>query len=308
MRVVVVCIVTLNDKGILYSGLGCKVICWMNFWIFKLSKQNLYPDVPGKQYVFDNTHSVKVASGDAFIFLDKTKDYSFTAVGTVSRLEEREPTEKEASRTKNVRTVYTAHLSDVYYFEAPLCIDPQKGKDNRKRLGIVDVNLLGWSHSMAKLCDEMFNRIIDLACESNLFQPLLNISNAKSGNNSFEIKDQWGLVKRRAYLYDFSRKVKSLCKSQCVVCGLNNPLFLDAAHIIPYAIDKKNRANPSNGICLCKHCHVAYDNSLIDISYDGELAINDESFLLNHKVLLSKEMRFSLVFHASEFLTKKAMS
>lgn len=280
----------------------------MNYWIFKLSKQTLYPDVPSKQYVFDNTHSIKVAPGDSFLFLDKTKDYSFTAVGTVSRLEEREPTEEEALRTKNVRIVYIAHLNDVYYFDSPLCIDPQKGKNNRKRLGIIDVNLLGWSHSIAKLCDDMFDRIIDLAYERNLFNPKLKNSNTKKGNNNFEIKDQWGLVKRRAYLYDFSRKVKSLCLNQCVVCGLNNPLFLDAAHIVPYAIDKKNRANPNNGICLCKHCHIAYDSRVIEITHNGALTINDESFLSHHKVLLSKELRFSLVSHAREFLSRKAMS
>ena len=45
----------------------------MAFWIFKISDQELYPDVLGEKYVYDNTHSIRVKSGDVFLYLDKTK-------------------------------------------------------------------------------------------------------------------------------------------------------------------------------------------------------------------------------------------
>ena len=275
----------------------------MKYWIFKLSKQELYPDVAGTQYVFDNTHSIKVTAGDAFLYLDKTKDYSFTATGVIKKIEKREPTETEASRTKNVRVVYTAYLSDVYYFDRPLSIDPKLGFNNRKRLGIVDVNKLGWSHSLAGLNVEMFNSILDLVEEKKFFTIIPKESHSF---NSFEIDDRWSITKRRAYLYGFSQNVKSLCNQKCIVCGVKNAALLDSAHIIPYSIDKKNRANPANGICLCKYCHAAYDSQLIEICHTGVVDILDDEFLSYHRILLSVEERSLLIAHAVDFLKRKA--
>ena len=36
----------------------------MSYWIFKLSKQEQYPDDLGKTYVYDNRHSIRVSAGD----------------------------------------------------------------------------------------------------------------------------------------------------------------------------------------------------------------------------------------------------
>lgn len=65
----------------------------MAYWIFKVAQQELYPDRPGEEYVFDNTHSVRVRAGDEFLYLDKKEGYSFTASGVVARVSTREPTE-----------------------------------------------------------------------------------------------------------------------------------------------------------------------------------------------------------------------
>lgn len=43
----------------------------MNYWVFKVSDRGSYPDSPGAEYVYDNTHSVRVAGGDEFIYLKK---------------------------------------------------------------------------------------------------------------------------------------------------------------------------------------------------------------------------------------------
>jgi hypothetical protein len=58
----------------------------MTHWIFKVADQGLYPDEPGEKYVYDNTHSVRVARGDVFLYLDTSKQYSFTATGIVHKL------------------------------------------------------------------------------------------------------------------------------------------------------------------------------------------------------------------------------
>jgi hypothetical protein len=96
----------------------------MAYRIFKVAEQDWYPDVPGKKYVYDNTHSVRVQKGDVFLYLDKRQGYSFSATGMVARLTKRKPTEKERSRVAKVKTVFTAHLDHVIAFTSPLSISP----------------------------------------------------------------------------------------------------------------------------------------------------------------------------------------
>src|SRR5262245_36413806 len=118
----------------------------MAYWIFKLAEQELYPDIHGNTYVYDNTHSVRVKADDVFLYLDKRAGYSFTATGMVGKVQERSPSAIESKRTSKVRTVFVAHLTDVIWFKKPLSISSQTkvGRRNRAKLGIVDVNLLGW--------------------------------------------------------------------------------------------------------------------------------------------------------------------
>lgn len=271
----------------------------MNYWIFKLSEQELYPDEPGKKYVYDNTHSVKVKEGDLFLHLDKTQGYSFTATGKVKKVTERIPTDKEKKRTKNVRVVYTAHLEDVFYFTKPLSIHFKHGSDNRDELGITDVNQLGWSHSMARLSPEMYSQIIDLV-ELQGFYP--QIQTWGKASEEFFIPDEWSQTKKRARLCAFKKEVKKLCQNKCVVCGLDIEQLIDVAHISPYATDKNNRANPSNGICLCKLCHKAFDSRLLTIFSDGTVESDDNYILKYHVNQMGKNERYFLIRHAGLFL------
>ncbi|MGR5294720.1 HNH endonuclease [Vibrio mediterranei] len=271
----------------------------MNYWIFKLSEQELYPDEPGNKYVYDNTHSVKVKAGDLFVHLDKTQGYSFTATGKVKRVTERKPTKKEKSRTKNVRTVYTAHLTDVFYFTKPLSIHAKHGTDNRDELGITDVNQLGWSQSMARLSPEMYNQIIELV-ELRGFYP--EVQALTKNTDEFLVPDDWAQTKKRAHLCAYKKEVKRRCQNKCVVCGLDIDKLLDVAHISPYATDKNNRANPSNGICLCKLCHKAFDSGMLRIFSDGSVEAEENYILKFHAQQIDKSERQLLIRHASQFL------
>jgi hypothetical protein len=242
----------------------------MATWIFKIAKQELYPDEAGVKYVYDNTHSIKVKKGDHFLYLDKSRKYSFTAVGAVKRITERSPTAKEASRTNSVRTVYTAHLGDVQWFDTPLTVSTttKEGRSNRARLGIVDVNLLGWSHSMPNIGESIFDAILSL-CEIRVEEE----DTVEVGD--FSIEDKWSKAKVRKHLTRFRKTVLERSGFRCVVCGTNVLPLLEAAHLSSYATDVRNRANPANGVCLCKFCHAAMDNRLIAINEDGTLLVSN---------------------------------
>lgn len=276
----------------------------MNFWIFKLSSQALYPDEVGKKYVYYNTHSTRVKAGDQFIYLDKRRKYSFTAAGLVKKVSRREPTTDEKRDSERATSVFTAHLDKVEWIDPPLSILPssKEGIKNRSLLGIEDVNLLGWSHSMPRLDSDIFQQILNLS--------RINISSEKldNKNNDFRIDDSYGKAKIRGKLRGFRDSVLASCKNQCVVCGTKLRPLLDAAHLSPYATDKLNRANPANGLCICKYCHSAMDNRLIAIKPNGELLVSNlvsDQVANFHFQNLSTEYRAKLITHADpKFLNK----
>jgi hypothetical protein len=275
----------------------------MAYWIFKIAEQDIYPDVHGERYVYDNTRSVRVQQGDVFLYLDKTKGYAFTATGIVSRLTERNPTALEKARTAKARTVYTAHLGDIIWFASPLTISPttKEGRGNRARLGIIDVNLLGWSQSVPAIGDVMYRSILDLAETRHLIPE-------KSQSKDYRVPDSWGHTKTRRAISRFSRPVLARSNSTCIVCGTSVPGIVDAAHLSPYASDSRNRANPANGVCLCKFCHRCLDLRLIAIQPDGELLVApsvDDLVAQHHFSRMTKEQRVEwLVGVDSSFLLR----
>lgn len=239
----------------------------MAFWIFKLAEQDLYPDELGARYVYDNTHSVKVKQGDVFLYLDKSKGYAFTATGVVKRVNERKPTATEAARTPRIKVVYTAQLGDIVWFSEPLSISPatKQGRKNRAQLGITDVNLLGWSQSMPSLSEAMFSAIVEQVELRGIMPAALA--------DDFSVPDAWSKSKARPAMKRFAAEVINRSNGTCIVCGTGLEGVVEAAHLSPYATDVKNRANPANGVCLCKYCHRALDLRLIAITPEGELLV-----------------------------------
>jgi hypothetical protein len=135
-------------------------------------------------------------------------------------------------------------------------------------LGIVDVNLLGWSQSVPSLSESMFDAVLDLA-EVDKLIPLA----AKDDVGDFSVPDSWGVTKKRRVMTRFFAAVIGRSDSACVVCGTRQCGVVDAAHLSPYASDQHNRANPANGVCLCTFCHRALDRRIIAICPSGELLV-----------------------------------
>lgn len=265
----------------------------MAYWIFKVANQNLYPDVAGKEYVYDNTHSKRVVAGDVFLYLDKGNKYSFTGTGIVNKIKKRSPSRTESERKEKVKNVYTAKIREMIWFGEPLTISAstRQGRRNRARLGITDLNLLGWSRSMPSLNQHMYEAILDLADTEKVIPPA-------SDDSDFSIPDQWGKAKTRGALKKFSDTVKARSNSCCIVCGTSLSGLLDASHLSPYAVDKKNRANPANGICLCKYCHRALDLRLIAIRKNGDLLVAssvDDEIAHHHFSQITREQRLQWI-------------
>ena len=84
----------------------------MNCWQLKMADQAQYADKPGRTYVFDNTHSVRLAAGDTFAYLDKRGGcYAFTGHGVVVQLRQRAPRKSELLSPKITRVYLKAYAN-----------------------------------------------------------------------------------------------------------------------------------------------------------------------------------------------------
>jgi putative restriction endonuclease len=82
-------------------------------------------------------------------------------------------------------------------------------------------------------------------------------------------------VKIRLHQRSFREKVLDAYQMQCALCRLRHSELLDAAHIIPDS-DPAGDAKVSNGICLCKLHHAAYDSMLLSINPDFIVHIKED--------------------------------
>jgi len=278
----------------------------MRFWLFKVADQNLYPDRPGHQYVFDNTHTTRMSSGDEFIYLDKrSRQYQLTGAGRIARLTSHAPVPSER-RTPRVQRVFTAQLDEVVWFSTPLDLRPntEAGRSNRLRLGLPeDVNAIGWSFSVPRLTRDLFMRLLDAALNMSGVRP------PPSSDLEWEIEDSYSVVRTRTRLNVFRAAVLRRHNYRCVVCGTTHRDVLDVAHIRSYATDRRNRANPGNGLCLCRYCHALYDAHEIAILPTGELWVRQgypDPILRTHLTAVEpSERKRWLVGVDSSFLSER---
>jgi hypothetical protein len=88
----------------------------------------------------------------------------------------------------------------------------------------------------------------------------------------------------------FRRAVLSSYRGRCCMSGVSEPRLLTASHIVPWSIDKANRLNPSNGLCLSAIHDRAFDKGLITLTDTFRIVVSDEikkrdEPFLNHTLL-----------------------
>lgn len=102
-------------------------------------------------------------------------------------------------------------------------------------------------------------------------------------NDSFfpQGRERERIVKQRVNQYFFRSTILSSYDSKCAITGLSIPDFLVASHIIPWSIDKENRINPRNGICLNSLHDKAFDRGFITITTDYKVKLSSifESYI-----------------------------
>lgn len=88
--------------------------------------------------------------------------------------------------------------------------------------------------------------------------------------------DTLSLTKVRVNQQLFREIILASYATRCAVCSLPIARLLVASHIVPWAIDKSNRMNPRNGICLCALHDRAYDRGVLDVDETYTVRISPE--------------------------------
>ncbi len=78
--------------------------------------------------------------------------------------------------------------------------------------------------------------------------------------------DKESVAKVRVNQHLFRSIVLAGYGTECAVCGLPIPQLLVASHIIPWSVERRERMNPRNGICLCVLHDKAFDSGLMLIT------------------------------------------
>jgi predicted restriction endonuclease len=112
-------------------------------------------------------------------------------------------------------------------------------------------------------------------------RPTLPIETMPETFDAFDLKDFTGETRRviteqRMRQQFFRRAVLASYGERCCMSGLSDARLLMASHIVPWSMDKANRLNPSNGLCLSALHDKAFDQGLITITDDFRVMVSGQ--------------------------------
>jgi putative restriction endonuclease len=85
--------------------------------------------------------------------------------------------------------------------------------------------------------------------------------------------DRQAVTKVRVNQNLFRSMILSGYRHECAVCQLSISALLVASHVVPWSLDKAERMNPRNGICLCALHDRAFDTGMLLIRPDYRVAL-----------------------------------
>lgn len=89
---------------------------------------------------------------------------------------------------------------------------------------------------------------------------------AKPDPREFEVPDQEVFVNGRGpFQVRFRKMLWRAYGGRCCLCESKLPELLVASHIVPWAVDRRNRLNPHNGLLLCRTHDCLFEGGLLRI-------------------------------------------
>ena len=144
-------------------------------------------------------------------------------------------------------------------------------------------HIAGMTHGSkadVEIWNEFYNNGEELGYQSEvILAKLKHESLEKSAGISVEDlpkegKEREALVKIRVNQAFFRKVILASYDNRCCITGFSMPDLLVASHIIPWAVNAKNRMNPRNGLCLNYFHDKAFDIGLISISPEYTILVS----------------------------------
>jgi len=146
-----------------------------------------------------------------------------------------------------------------------------------------------------EIYNEFSNNWDDLIYES---ESLLSLKSGKGNlekliNTQIEIDiSKQGLdvirsVKTRANQSFFRKVVMSIYSNKCAVTNIDIPELLIASHIVPWVINKKERLNPSNGICLSPLYDKVFDKGYMSLTENYKIIFSSKLSKITDEIAYS---------------------
>lgn len=125
--------------------------------------------------------------------------------------------------------------------------------------------------------------------------PLIRVPHTTSNGDITNPEDTTGeftssSTQSRKFQNRLKKDILELYNNKCCICGLDNPAFLRAAHIVPVNVDPSIAADRSNCMLLCVFHDVAFEVGLIVIDDEHRVKINEKCRDKLQHPLLSKEL------------------
>jgi putative restriction endonuclease len=145
-------------------------------------------------------------------------------------------------------------------------------------------NITGMRHGSkaeAEIWNEFSNNWEELAYRSELIlakfkkERIEDSSGIVTKDLPGEGRERKAVVKTRVNQSFFRQTILASYDNKCCITGISLPQLLVASHIVPWAVDKENRMNPCNGLCLNALHDLAFDRGLITITADYRVRISN---------------------------------
>lgn len=117
---------------------------------------------------------------------------------------------------------------------------------------------------------------ITIATASRMQTPLDELDQDIEKSPSIDETEKLSSIKIRLQQGFFRSRILSAYGSKCCVSGISHSALLVASHIVPWSVDKKNRLNPRNGLCLNALHDKAFDRGLMWLESDYRIAFSEQ--------------------------------
>lgn len=130
--------------------------------------------------------------------------------------------------------------------------------------------------TLAIECARLLRKLQEEHGQALIDTPGQNIDEEMTSDDDYTGSTRQVLTEQRIRQTFFRRAVLNSYHGRCCMCGTNDARLLIASHIVPWKIDRSNRLNPSNGLCLSALHDRAFDQGLISLADDYTILVSSE--------------------------------